>query len=53
MTTPRMHSPRRLIELRARLEPFLLGAVERFVSVNLELCLLIEEIQELEKSDEG
>ncbi len=28
-------------------------AVERFVSVNLELCLLIEEIQELEKSDEG
>ena len=28
-------------------------AVERFVSANLELCLLIEEIQELEKSDEG
>jgi hypothetical protein len=28
-------------------------AVERFVRVNLELCLLIEEIQELEKSDEG
>ena len=28
-------------------------AVERFVSVNLELCLLIEEIQELEKNDEG
>jgi hypothetical protein len=28
-------------------------AVERFVSVNLELCLLIEEIQELEKSDES
>jgi hypothetical protein len=28
-------------------------AVERFVSVNLELCKLIEEIQALEKSDEG
>ena len=28
-------------------------AVERFVRVNLELCQLIEEIQEWEKSDEG
>lgn len=28
-------------------------AVERFVRVNLELCHLIEEIQGLEKSDEG